>query len=215
MYKFIHILNTAYSVLEHHIVVKKLLLECYTDVENQVQNLLTDCQWLNFTMDESDNKVCRQIANFSVNISTHGFLFLRNYHTYTSNQSADFLFKLIALGIEETCNDDVTCCNSLAIDTCSAMRFLHTKMGEDPYFKHVFLFSVICMGFNYSSKRSSSFPPIYQFSKKLNLLPPHSLTLGCNWQYFERNRLLDTDRSMLSFYWSSLLGALNTTLSNP
>ena len=81
MYKFIHSLNKAYHILERHIVAEKLLPECYTDVENQVKNLLTDSQWLNFTTDESDDKACQRIANLSVNVPTHGCLFLRNYHT--------------------------------------------------------------------------------------------------------------------------------------
>ena len=44
--------------------------------------------------------------------------------------------------IEEACNGNVTHCNSLATDTCSAMRSLHTKIREDTRFKHVFF--VLC-----------------------------------------------------------------------
>lgn len=86
MYEFIHALNTAYSVPERHIVAEKLLPECYTDVESQVKNLLTDCQWLNFTTGESNDKARRRIANLSVNIPTNVSLFLCNYHTGASNQ---------------------------------------------------------------------------------------------------------------------------------
>ena len=161
MYKFIHALNTAYSVPERHTITGRLLSECYIDVENQVKNLLTDCQWLNFTTDESDDNARRRIANLSVNFTTHSCLFLRNYHTGASNQSADFLLSLIAPGIEEAWNGDLARCNSLATDTCSAMRSLHTKMGRDTRFQHVFF--VLC-----------DFHGIQLFIKKILELPAYS-----------------------------------------
>lgn len=65
MHKFTYALNSAYPVPKRYVVTAKLLCEWYTDIESQVKSLLTECQWLNFTTDESDEKARRRISNFS------------------------------------------------------------------------------------------------------------------------------------------------------
>ena len=142
MHAFLQALNSAYPIPERHVIANRLLPECHIDVENKVNALLVECQWLNFTIDESDDKARRRIANLSVNVPSQGSFFLRNYHTQANRQTADFLVQLTAPGIIEACNGDVTRCNSIATDTCAAMRSFHTKMSADPRFKDCFF--VLC-----------------------------------------------------------------------
>lgn len=149
-----------------------------------------------------------------MNISTHSFLFFCNYYTGASNQSADFLFSLIAPKIKKACNNNVTYYNSLATDTCSAMRSLHTKIGDNFCFKHVFFVFCDLHRIQLLLKKIFELLAYSSIFKKLSLLLFYSFTLSCNWLYFEKSRLFSTDRLLLLSYQSSLAGALNTILLN-
>ena len=141
-WQLLHELNKAYKIPERHTVAEKLLPACYAEVQGQVQCFLSDISLLNFVMDESDDKARRRIANLSVTTPAHGSFFIKNFHTEDNSQSVDFLKDLMVPEILNTCNGDLTRCNSLCTDICSTMRSLHEKMAADQQFADTFF--ILC-----------------------------------------------------------------------
>lgn len=142
MWQFIHGLNTAYKIPERHRIANKLLLQCYSQVNTEVKELLGDIQFFNFVCNKSNNKAHHCITNLSVNTPQQGAFFLQNFHTKDKNQTAAFLASLIISEIIDACNNDLDCFNSMATDTCAVMRAMHFLMGQDLRFAHIFF--VLC-----------------------------------------------------------------------
>ena len=92
---------------------QEFLPKCYYDIAEKVHKVLQSVQYLNFVIDESDDKAKRRICNLIVNTLAHGSFFVKNYHTQAESQSANYLADLITPGIEETCNYDIQRVNNM------------------------------------------------------------------------------------------------------
>ena len=67
MWKFIHELNIAYKIPKRYQISQELLPQCYSDTKDRVTKILHTVQYLNFILDESDDKAKRRICNLLVN----------------------------------------------------------------------------------------------------------------------------------------------------
>lgn len=109
------------------------------DVEVQVKKMLQGERWFNFTTDGSESRNGDRVINFALNTAQGHCFFIENVATADNTQTAKYVLEHFIRMAKEVTDGKLEKVNSIATDTCLAMRAFHREVVNHPDLKHVFV----------------------------------------------------------------------------
>lgn len=109
------------------------------ELEAQVMNVMRPEIWLNITTDGFESRNGDRIVNFAVSTTKGTSFSIKNITTGDLTQSASYLVARFVEAVTKVTGGDLTRVNSIATDTCSAMRAFHSELKSHSDLSHVLI----------------------------------------------------------------------------